>query len=52
MSTKELIASNKDPKTKKVFKEGEDLIRTITQLHLNNSKIKIEIDNWDWEGGV
>ena len=26
MSTKELIASNKDPKTKKVFKEGEDLI--------------------------
>ena len=52
MSTKELIASNKDPKTKKVFKEGEDLIRTITQLHLNNSKIKIEIDYWDWEGGV
>jgi len=52
MSTKELIASNKDPKTKKVFKEAEDLIRTITQLHLNNSKIKIEIDYWDWEGGV
>ena len=52
MSTKDLIASNKDPKTKKVFKDGEDLIRKITQLHLNNSKIKIEIDYWDWEGGV
>ena len=52
MSTKELIASNKDPKTKKVFKEAEDSIRRITQLHLNNPKIKIELDYWDWENEV
>ena len=52
MSTKELITSNKDPKTKKVFKEAEDSIRRITQLHLNNPKIKIELDYWDWENEV
>ena len=52
MSTKELIASNKDPNTKKVFKEAEDTIRKITQLHLNNPKIKIELDYWDWENEV
>ena len=52
MSTKDLIASNKDPKTKKVFKEAEDTIRRITQLHLNNPKIKVELDYWDWEDGV
>lgn len=52
MSTKDLIASNKDPKTKKVFKDAEDLIRRITQLHLNNPKIKIELDYWDWENEV
>lgn len=52
MSTKDLIASNKDPKTKKVFKDAEDLIRRITQLQLNNPKIKIELDYWDWENEV
>ena len=52
MSTKDLIASNKDPKTKKVFKDAKDLIRRITQLHLNNPKIKIELDYWDWENEV
>ncbi len=52
MSTKDLIASNKDPKTKKVFKEAELVIRKITQLHLNNPKIRVELDYWDWEGGV
>ena len=52
VSTKELIASNKDPNTKKVFKEAEDTIRKITQLHLNNPKIKIELDYWDWENEV
>ena len=52
MSTKDLIASNKDPKTKKVIKDAEDLIRRITQLHLNNPKIKIELDYWDWENEV
>ena len=52
MSTKELITSNKDPKTKKDFKEAEDSIRRITQLHLNNPKIKIELDYWDWENEV
>ena len=48
MSIKALIASNKDPKTKKVFKEAEDTIRKITQLHLNNSKIEIQLEPWDW----
>ena len=52
MSTKDLIASNKDPNTKKVFKLAEETIRRITQLHLNNPKIKVELDYWDWEGGV
>ena len=52
MSTKDLIASNKDPKTKKVFKDAEDLIRRITQLQLNNPRIKIELDYWDWENEV
>ena len=52
MSTKDLIASNKDPNTKKIFKLAEDTIRRITQLHLNNPKIKVELDYWDWEGGV
>ena len=52
MSTKNLIASNKDPNTKKIFKLAEDTIRRITQLHLNNPKIKVELDYWDWEGGV
>ena len=52
MSTKDLIASNKDPKTKKVFKDAEDLIRRITQLQLNNPKIKVELDYWDWENEV
>ena len=52
MSTKDLIASNKDPNTKKVFKLAEETIRKITQLHLNNPKIKVELDYWDWEGGV
>ena len=52
MSTKDLIASNKNSKTKKVFKDAEDLIRRITQLHLNNPKIKIELDYWDWENEV
>jgi len=41
MSTKDLIASNKDPNTKKVFKLAEETIRKITQLHLNNPKIKV-----------
>ena len=52
MSTKDLIASNQDPNTKKIFKLAEDTIRRITQLHLNNPKIKVELDYWDWEGGV
>ena len=39
MSTKDLIASNKEPNTKKVFKLAEETIRKITQLHLNNPKI-------------
>ena len=52
MSTKDLIASNKDPNTKKVFKLAEETIRKITQLHLNNPKIKVELDYWDWDGGV
>ena len=52
MSTKDLIASNKDANTKKVFKEAEDTIRKITQLHLNNPKIKVELDYWDWENEV
>ena len=38
MSTKDLIASNKDPKTKKVFKEAELVIQRITQLHLKNKE--------------
>ena len=50
MSTKDLIASNKDPNTKKVFKLAEETIRKITQLHLNNPKIKVELDYWDWDG--
>ena len=52
MSTKDLIASNKDPNTKKIFKLAEETIRRITQLHLNNPKIKVELDYWDWDGGV
>ena len=52
MSTKDLIASNKDPKTKKVFKEAELVIQRITQLHLKNPKIIVELDYWDWEHGV
>ena len=52
VSTKELIASNKDSNTKKIFKEAEDTIRKITQLHLNNPKIKVELDYWDWENEV
>ena len=52
MSTKDLIASNKDPNTKKIFKLAEETIRKITQLHLNNPKIKVELDYWDWDGGV
>ena len=52
MSTKDLIASNDDPSTKKIFKLAEDTIRRITQLHLNNPKIKVELDYWDWDGGV
>ena len=52
MSTKELIASNDDPSTKKIFKLAEDTIKRITQLHLNNPKIKVELDYWDWDGGV
>jgi len=52
MSTKDLIESNKDANTKKVFKEAEDTIRKITQLHLNNPKIKVELDYWDWEDEV
>ena len=52
MSTKDLIASNDDPSTKKIFKLAEDTIKRITQLHLNNPKIKVELDYWDWEGGV
>ena len=52
MSTKDLIASNDDSSTKKIFKLAEDTIRRITQLHLNNPKIKVELDYWDWEGGV
>ena len=52
MSTKELISSNKDPNTKKIFKLAEETIRKITQLHLNNPKIKVELDYWDWDGGV
>ncbi len=52
MSTKDLIASNKNSKTKKVFKDAEDLIRRITQLQLNNPRIKIELDYWDWENEV
>ena len=52
MSTKDLIASNKDPNTKEIFKLAEDTIRKITQLHLNNPKIKVELDYWDWDGGV
>ena len=52
MSTKELIASNKDANTKKIFKEAEDTIRRITQLYLNNPTIKVELDYWDWENEV
>ena len=52
MSTKDLIASNKDPNTKKIFKLAEETIKRITQLHLNNPKIKVELDYWDWDGGV
>ncbi len=52
MSTKDLVASNEDPKTKKVFKEAELVIRRITQLHLNNPKIEVELNYWDWEHGV
>ena len=54
MSTKELITSNKDPKTKKVFKEAEGMMRSITMLRLNPkiTKIKIELDYWDWENEV
>ena len=54
MSTKELIASNKDPNTKKVFKEAEGMMRRITMLRLNPkiTKIKIELDYWDWENEV
>ena len=52
MSTKDLIASNKEANTKKVFKEAEDTIRKITLLHLNNPKIKVELDYWDWENEV
>ena len=52
MSTKDLIASNDDPSTKKIFKLAEDTIKRITQLHLNNPKIKVELDYWDWDGGV
>ena len=52
MSTKDLIASNKDPNTKKIFKLAEETIRRITQLHLNNPKIKVELDYWDWDGGL
>ena len=52
MSTKDLVASNEDPKTKKVFKEAELVIRRITQLHLNNPKIEVKLNYWDWEHGV
>ena len=38
--------------SKKVFKLAEETIRKITQLHLNNPKIKVELDYWDWDGGV
>ena len=41
MSIKELIACNKDPKTKKVFKDAEGLIRRLTQLGFNDPKIKV-----------
>ena len=46
MSIKELIACNKDPKTKKVFKDAEGLIRRLTQLGFNDPKIKVTIDLW------
>ena len=43
MSTKELIASNNDPKTKKVFKETEGMMRRITMLRLNPKITKIKL---------
>ena len=46
MSIKELIACNKDPKTKKVFKDAEGVIRRITQGRFNDPKIKVTIDLW------
>ena len=46
MSIKELIACNKDPKTKKVFKDAEGLIRRLTRGWLNDPKIKVTIDLW------
>ena len=46
MSIKELITCNKDPKTKKVFKDAEGVIRRITQGRFNDPKIKVTIDLW------
>ena len=46
MSIKELIACNKDLKTKKIFKDAEGVIRRISQLGFNDHKVKVTIDLW------